>query len=168
MLADQRGLQAIQLRPALQGAQFTIEVLDQFPAEDLDAPVCLTDVVFYSDGKPLNGPWLTQKLKYDPKRAPLLGTWFGGYEGAPDRYLSFFFDGTYRFVYAPYDQPEKEKIFSGAYQVAGSRLTLQLPGKGKVTVRMDAVRGEGGGKGHTLTLEGDVPEQLKEPFRDSP
>jgi hypothetical protein len=165
-LRDQRGFQSVQIRPALQGAQFSLEVLDQFAAEDPEAPVCLTDVVFYSDGKPLNGPWLTQKLKYDRQRAPLLGTWFAGYEGAPDRFLSFYIDGTYRYVYAPYDQPEKEKIFSGTYDVSGSRLVLQVPGKGKVSARMTRATAEDSETQHTLSLEGDLSADFNHTFRD--
>ena len=46
-------------------------------------------MIFYTDGKPLNGAWLTQKLKYDKHRAPLLGTWYAGYEGAA-HYLRVF------------------------------------------------------------------------------
>lgn len=167
-LSDQRGFQAVQLRPALEGAQFTVEVLEQFPAEDPEAPVCVTDIVFYSDGKPLNGPWLTQKLKFDRQRAPLLGTWFAGYEGAPDRFLSFYFDGTYRYVYTPYDQPEKERTFTGGYRVSGNKLTLQLPGKGRVAARLTRTPSDDSEKRHTLTIEGGVPADFEHTFRDHP
>src|SRR5262249_45151494 len=104
MLADHRGLQAVAVNPPLAGAQFMLEIVEEFPAEDPEMPVCITDVIFYSDGKPLNGSWLTQRLKYDKGQAPLLGTWFAGPEGAPDRFLSFFFDGTYRLVFQPFDE----------------------------------------------------------------
>ena len=93
----------VDLQPAARGRAVHLEVLDQFPAEDPDSPVCVTDVVFYSDGKPLNGAWLTQKLKYDKQPRRVMGTWFAGYDGAPDRFLSFFFDGTFRYIYEPFD-----------------------------------------------------------------
>ncbi|HZH03029.1 MAG TPA: hypothetical protein VEY30_04530, partial [Myxococcaceae bacterium] len=147
-----------------------LEVLDQFPAEDLDAPVCLTDLVFYSEGKPLNGPWLTPKLKYDKSQAGVLGTWYGGYEGAPDRFLSFFFDGTYRFTYEPLDSSAKRRTFSGTYDVTGSRLTLEIPGKGKVAGQIDRERRNATAKlSRSLALSGNaLPDELKQAFRDAP
>ncbi|MBI3181246.1 MAG: hypothetical protein HYZ28_03785 [Myxococcales bacterium] len=166
-VADQRGFQPVAINPPLEGSQFTMEVLDQYPAADLDMPVCVTDIVFYSDGKPLNGSWLTQKLKFNKQQAPYLGTWFAGYEGAPDRFLSFFFDGTFRFAYEPLDQgQQKGRAFSGDYEISGSRISLELPGKGKVTarIRRDRLKGK---PGHSLVLEGELPEDLRQTFRDS-
>ena len=97
-----------------------------------------------------------------------LGTWFGGYEGAPDKFLSFFFDGTYRFSVEPYDKPDqKEKVFTGEYDVSGSRLTLEIPGKGRVSARIAREKADKGpNSGHTLVLEGDVPESFKGKYRD--
>jgi hypothetical protein len=87
-VADQRGVQAVPLSPPLEASRVTLEVLDVYPSDDPEASVCITDVVFISDGKPLNGPWMAPKLKYDKSMQPLLGTWFAGYEGAPDRFLN--------------------------------------------------------------------------------
>ncbi|MFL5319499.1 MAG: discoidin domain-containing protein [Myxococcaceae bacterium] len=166
-VADQRGLQAVALNPPLEGAQFTVEVLDVFPAEDIDQPACITDIVFYSDGKPLNGSWLTPKLKYDKATAPLLGTWFAGSEGAPDKFLSFYFDGTYRYVYEPYDRPKDAKTITGEYDVSGSRMTLSVPNKGKVSAGVNREKkGSDGDVVRTLKLDGDLPEELKQTFRD--
>jgi hypothetical protein len=170
-VADQRGLQQVAIRPPLTGAYFSMEILDQYPAEDPESPVCVTDVVFYSDGKPLNGPWLTQKLKYDKQKAPLLGTWFSGYEGAPERFLSFNFDGTYRYDYQPIDQNKKARSFSGDFEVSGNRLVLEVPGKGKVTLKIkrERVGEEGAGSKRVMTFEGkDLPDDLKDTFRDQP
>ncbi len=165
-VADQRGLQAVAINPPLEGAQFSVEILDVYPAEDPDTPACVTDIVFYSEGKPLNGSWLTQKLKYDKNQAPLLGTWFAGYEGAPDRYLSFYFDGTYRYVFDPFDKStQKEKVIAGSYDVSGTRITLEVPGKGKAVIRYVREKDKNG-RGHLLSLDGNVPEDLKQRFRD--
>jgi hypothetical protein len=167
-VSDRRGLQAVQLSPPLKGSHFTLEILEEYPPEDPEMPVCLTDVVFYSDGKPLNGSWLTQKLKYDRQRAPLLGTWFAGYEGAA--VLSFYFDETYRYVYEPLDPEVKGKVITGGYEVTGSRLTLDVPGKGKVmtSVKRERHQDESGAH-HFLTLEGQgLPTDLANTFRDTP
>jgi hypothetical protein len=165
-VADQRGLQAVAVNPPISGSQVTIEVLDMYPAEDPDQPVCVTDIVFYSDGKALNGNWLTQKLKYDKQSSPYLGTWFAGYDGAPDRFLSFYFDGTYRYVFDPFDKNQnKDKLIEGSYEISGSRISLDVPGKGKVSAKIRRDKATKGG-GQVLVLEGDLPEELKQTFRD--
>ena len=165
-VADQRGQQAVPLNPPIVGAEVTIEILDQYPTDDPDAPVCITDIVFYSDGKALNGNWLSSKLKYDKQQAPYLGTWFAGYDGAPDRFLSFFFDGTYRYHYDPFDKDKvKEKVLTGSYEISGTRLVIEVPGKGKVSAKIRSDPRAGGKAGRSLDIEGDVPDDLKQKFR---
>ncbi len=167
-VSDRRGLQAVVLRPPMSGLEFVMDIADQYPAEDPEMPVCITDVVFYSEGKPLNGAWLTQKLKYDRNQNPLLGTWFAGPEGAADRFLSFFFDGTYRFSYEPYDPESKGRSFVGSYEASSSHLHLEIPGKGRsaAKLRRETKERPPGNVRRTLLLEGDLPEDLKQPYRD--
>jgi hypothetical protein len=168
-VADQRGLQAVALNPPMAGAQFVIEVLDIYPADDPESPTCITDIVFYSEGKPLNGAWLTQKLKFDKSRASLLGTWFSGPDGAPDRFLSFFFDGTFRVVHDPYDPQVKDRVLSGGYDASPTRISLALPGKGKVSARIrrdKKTQDPSGAVTQLLVLDGgELPEDLKQSFR---
>ncbi|MHA7629579.1 discoidin domain-containing protein [Corallococcus sp. M7] len=64
---DKRGLQAVPLSQPLFGARFILEVADRFPGAKEDSPVCLTDLVLYSGGKPLNGPALATRYKYDAR-----------------------------------------------------------------------------------------------------
>ncbi|MHB8872833.1 MAG: hypothetical protein ACYC8T_04030, partial [Myxococcaceae bacterium] len=132
--------------------------------DDFDQPVCVTDVVFLSEGKALNGNWLSGKLKFDKQQAPYLGTWFAGYDGAPDRFLSFFFDGTYRYHFDPFDKDkQKEKVLQGSYEISGTRLTLDVPGKGKVHAKIHLEARTKQGK--SVDIEGDVPDDLKRKFR---
>jgi hypothetical protein len=170
-VSDHRGQQAVALNPPLEGARFELDVVDTYPPEDPESPVCMSDVVFYYNGKPLNGPWLTQKLKYDRQRAPLLGTWFGGYAGAADKFLSFFFDSDFRYSYEPYDPANNPHAFNGKYEVAGNRVSFEIPGKGKVvaTVHRGKAQDEAGHTIHTIKLEGkDLPADLQGEFRDRP
>lgn len=169
-LADERGGQGIVLRLPFTGERFTLEVIDQYPAEDPDQPVCLTDVIFVLDGKALNGSWLVPKLKYDREAQPLLGTWYAGHPRTPDHFLSFFFDGTFRYTFEPIDDIRgKPTSLSGSYEVSGSRLTFTLPEKGKVVVKANHDKALKGSKpGFELTLEGDLPPQLKQRFRSVP
>lgn len=167
---DQRGPQTITFNPPLEGARVSLEVLDQYPAEDLDQPVCLTDVIFVSEGKPLNGSWLTTKLKYDKNHAPLMGTWFQGFEGTPDRFLSFFFDGTFRYSFEPHDALRgKDKVLEGGYEASATKLTLEIQGtKGKTALKYSRDESKKAKGGHTLSFEGEVPEDLKGVFRSVP
>jgi hypothetical protein len=168
-VADQRGQQAVSLNPTLQGARFVLEILDTYPPEDPESPICLTDVVFYSHGKPLNGPWMTRQLKYDRSRAPVLGTWFSGYPGAADHFLSFFFDKTYRFSFQPFDPEEKGASFGGNYEVHGNRVTLEVPGKGRVTATLSSQKNEEGQVSRGLTFKGArLPPELAGEYREHP
>lgn len=165
---DKRGLQVVPLRPALLGARFILEVVERFPGAKDDAPLCLTDLVFFSGGKPLNGTFLAPRMKYDARTAPLLGTWFGGLEGAPDRFLSFYVDGTYRFSREPLEGGGPSS-YTGTYTVSGTRLTLDVPKRGRVAVRLKRGDAEGGQTpGATLEVEGPVPEDWGQAFRGQP
>ncbi|MEW5737448.1 MAG: hypothetical protein AB1938_00895 [Myxococcota bacterium] len=162
---DTRGLQTVSLSPPMVGVRFTLEVLDQYPAEDPDQPVCLTDVVFIDAGKPLNGAWMTTKLKYDKHVAQVMGTWFSGHDNTPDRFLSFNYDGTFRYSFEPFDTTRaKEKVVEGKYDVGAGRLTVTIGGK-KYALKYSKDPGK---KGFVLKLEGDLPEDFKGEWRSQP
>lgn len=166
-LEDQRGWQNIVLDPPMVGARFTVEVLDNYPAEDPETPTCLTDVVFIAESRAINGPFLTSKLKYDKAIAGVLGVWFAGYPKTPDRFLAFNFDGTFRYTLEPFE-PERvaPKTIEGTYEVASSRLVLQTGGKRYVLkYSKDPAKK---GPSWVLSFEGDTPEDLKGPFRSAP
>ncbi|GHG82553.1 hypothetical protein [Comamonas sp. JC664] len=164
---DKRGLQAVPLKPALRGARFTLEVSDRFRGANDDAPVCVTDIVFYSGGKALNGTWLAPKLKYNARLAPLLGTWFGGLKGAPHRFLSFYLDGTYSFTEEPLEG-EVSSTVSGAYTLSGDKLSLEVPSIGRVTARFPRGDAEGTrAPDASLEFDGPVPETWGREFRSS-
>lgn len=166
-IADQRGPQTVAIKPPLSGVYFTLEVLERYPAADAAAPACISDVIFSAGGKAKNGPFLASKLGFDAGRARFLGTWYAGLGGAPERFLSFFFDGTYRFVNEPLDG-RNARSFAGAYQVAGSHVKLELPGKGPIEGRLKKGKGDGA-PARTITFQGgDGPEGFTDPFRDSP
>jgi hypothetical protein len=164
---DRPGPQAVRLEPPLMAARLRVEVVDQFPAEEPDQPVCLSDLVFVAGGKPLNGPWLAARLKYDPASAPLLGTWYAGYEGAPDRFLSFHFDGTFRASFEPFDPSARPpRALEGTYDADAGRVVFQVQGRRSV-VTASRVPGKAGGS--ILGLLGSaVPADLQGPWRSVP
>jgi hypothetical protein len=164
---DERGLQAVALNPPLHGTHFTIEILERYPADNLEMPPCVTDLVFYSGGKALNGTWLTPKLKLDRTRAPLMGTWFAGYEGAPDRVLSFFFDGTFKYVFQPFEANTPGKTLTGEYDVNGRHLILDSPKSERLVMQFKREKTDADGvRGQTLQFIDGAPPDLKEVFRD--
>jgi hypothetical protein len=162
-LRDERGLQSVALKTPLTGVEFSVEVLDLFPADDFDQPTCISDVVFYSEGKPLNGGWLAPKLKYDRTLSPLLGTWYAGSPRAPTHFLSLYVDGTWRYAYEPWDAPRDARQLAGTYDVSGSGVTLNLPDGAKLSLRGEKRKG-----GEGVALEGAVPDALKHPWRGQP
>ncbi len=157
------------MNPPIEGARFTVEVLDQFPADDPDSPVCITDLIFVSGGKALSGNWLGTKLKYDKHIATLMGTWFAGYDEAPDRFLSFFFDGTFQYSYEPYDSGKYQpKNVTGDFDASPGRVTFQI-GKTKKVAKMNLGPDPKSKKGaESLVFEGDLPDDLKQTFRSMP
>lgn len=163
-VADVRGLQAVQLNPPVTGAHMKLEVLDSYTTEDPEAPVCITDVVFYSRGKPLNGAWLTSRLKYDRARAPLLGTWFGGDEGAPDHFLAFYVDGTFTLRVEPYDPDKPRQTFRGSFKPTTSSVTFEINGTGRKVARTARTNSADGRK-RKLSFEGSLPEAFRKDWR---
>jgi hypothetical protein len=165
---DRREPQAVPIEPPLSGRSFTLEVLDGFTAEDPLAAMCLADVVPYAGLTALAGPPLRKSLGFQPARAELLGPWYSGPDGAPDRSLTFFLDGTWR--YAP-EGAGKVKPLSGKWGVSSGQVWLTVPGPGKVEARPKVNRrpdAAGAGKAKpfaTLTFDGSVGE-LKQSFRD--
>ncbi len=165
---DERGVQTITFDPPIEGTYFTLEVLDQYPADDPDSPVCLTDVIFVSGGKPTSGAYLGTKLKYDKQTAAVMGTWFAGYDDKPDRFLSFFLDGTFRYSYEPYDTAKYQpKDVVGEYDASPGRVTFQI-GKTKKSAKMNLDANTKGKGGMMLVFEGELPDDLKQTFRSVP
>lgn len=135
----------------------TLEVVEVAPGEGDEKATCLADVIFLSKGKPINGTFLESKLRYDKGRTALMGRWYGGPEGARDKFLDFDFDGTYRYSFRPFDPEVKPVNFSGKYAFDGDRLRLEVPGKGWADVRTAprATRDDAA----VLELEGKVIEK---------
>jgi len=166
-VADTEGMQTVKLDGPLQGQIFTLEVLDVEPAEDPAASACISEVQLVSHGKPVPGP-KKALLKWNPERARLVGTWYAGDEGNPDKSLSFFLDGTWQFRTAVYDEPTRPKTTTGTWALDRKGLSMKAPGsgKGRVTTEIET-KADAHGKGRTtLQLKGGVPAALRVVFRD--
>jgi hypothetical protein len=164
-LEDRLGPQTVQLAQPMRGKNFSLEVLDSFAAEDPLTPACLGDVLPFAGATPLAGTVLRKWLVYQPGRTEVLGLWYGGPDGAPDRTLTFFLDGTWRSL--PEGPSGRVKPLAGKWGTKAGAVWLTSPGTGKVEARPKVnVQTDATGRPLiTLTLEGQVGE-LKQTFRD--
>lgn len=149
VLADSTEPQAFKLETPIEAERVTLEIVAVERGVGEDDAACLTDVVFLSGGKPLNGAMLSG-LRYEKGRAQLMGTWYAGPAGARDRFLDFYFDGTFRYSHRPFDPEEKGAEIDGDYAFDGEKLRLKL-GKAWVEVKA-APRAKG--EERILELEG--------------
>ena len=168
-VADTEGLQSVKLDVPLQGTFFSLEVLDVEPADDPAMPACVSEVQLVSHGKPLANP-PKKLLGWNAGRSALLGTWYAGDEGSPDRSLSFFVDGTWLSRTVVYGEPTHPKTVSGPWGLDKQGLWMKAPSAGKAAVQpIQETKADARGKPRsTLQLSGPVPPDLKVIFRDRP
>jgi hypothetical protein len=168
--ADTEGIQSVKLDVPLQGTFFALEVLDVEPADDPAMPACISEVQLVSHGKPLAAP-PKKLLGWNAARSALLGTWYAGDEGSPDRSLSFFVDGIWQSRTVVYGEPTRPKTVSGQWgfdKKAG--LWMKAPGSGKASVKpIQETKADARGKPrNSLQLSGNLPADLRITFRDRP
>ena len=164
-VADTEGIQSVKLDAPLQGAVFTLEVLDVEPAEDPAAPACISEVELVSHGKPIPHP-KKALLQWNPDRARLLGIWYAGDESNPDQSLAFFIDGSWLYRAVVYDEPTRPKTIAGTWGLDKKGLWMKAPGsgKGRVTPQVET-KSDPRGKGRsTLQLKGGVPARCASSF----
>ncbi|MGI5860789.1 MAG: NADase-type glycan-binding domain-containing protein [Myxococcales bacterium] len=145
-LSDAQRPQEIKLGKPLEAERVVVEIQEVFRGEGEEDATCLTDLVFVSGGKPLNGPALAGKLGSREGAIPLMGSWYSGLEGAPERFLDFYFDKTFRYQHKPFDPEEPGEEIHGEYAFDGKRLRLKPSGKDWVeaTVRLTAEESKDG------------------------
>lgn len=134
------------LKPAMRGERFTVTVLQVGPANTrstLPANVaCLADVMLYHKKKPFGGNLAPAKLRFNKHRDKLLGRWAGGPLGAPEKFLTFAIDGTWRWVYKPILGGTGRKL-AGEYRFRGNRLLMRKGETGRwadVRFRHDLIK----------------------------
>ncbi len=128
ILADNRELQSYKFDPPIEGERLFFEIAAVYRGSAEGAVTCLSDIVFVNNGKPIDGPFLADKLGYDRGRAQVMNMWASGPEGTPEKFLSLYYDGTFHFRYVPIDPDVQGKRLSGEYRYEGGRLLLKYPG----------------------------------------
>ena len=137
-LSDKRDRQEIQLSPPIRGHYVDLTIGAVAGSSNL---TCMTGIIFHNaDGRALNGSWMAGNLKYDRTLSPLLGVWAGGQLAAPERFLTLFVDGTYRYLYNPHDPASEPFDRRGSYRVSAGRLQLQMGGQWQ-SIRFNHVTG---------------------------
>jgi hypothetical protein len=166
-VADTEGVQTVKLEGPLQGTTFALEVLDVEPGEDPASPACVSELQFVSHGRPLPAP-PKKLLHWNADRAGLLGTWYAGDEGAPDRSLSFFVDGTWVYRVVPPGEPSRQRTVTGQWGMDQRGLWMKAPGSARGHVQTTReLQADAHGKAHpTLKLTGGVSSELRVTFRD--
>jgi hypothetical protein len=166
-VADTEGVQTVKLETPLQGTNFALEVLDVEPGEDPAMPACLSELHFASHGRVFAAP-AKKLLHWNPDRAALYGTWYSGDEGAPDKSLSFFVDGSWLYRSVPPGEPTRGRTLSGQWGMEKHALWMKTPSaaRGHVQATRES-QADAHGKPRTiLKLSGGVSSELKVPFRD--
>jgi hypothetical protein len=103
------------------------------------------------------------------ERAALLGTWYAGDDGAPDRSLSFFVDGTWMSRTVVYGEPTRPKVVTGQWGFDKKSLWMKAGStKGPVKPIQETKADARGKPRTTLQLSGGLPADLKVTFRDRP
>jgi hypothetical protein len=166
-VADTEGVQTVKLDTPLQGTNFALEVLDVEPGEDPAMPACVSELQLVSHGRALAAP-AKKLLRWNPDRAALYGTWYAGDEGAPDKSLAFFVDGTWMYRSVPPGEPTRSRTLSGQWGVEKHALWMKAPGsaRGKVQATRESQADARGKLRTILQLSGGVSSELRVPFRD--
>jgi hypothetical protein len=128
ILADNREPQSYKFDPPIEGERLFFEIGDVYRGASSDGVTCISDIVFVTNGKPLDGPFLAEKIGYDSGRAQVMNMWASGPEGTPEKFLSLYYDGTFHFRYVPIDPDVKGKQLAGEYRYEGGKLLLKYSG----------------------------------------
>jgi hypothetical protein len=95
------------------------------PDSKLDKDVaCLADVLLYFKNRLFGGKSSSDRLHYDPVRDRLLGPWSGEPFGAPEKFITFFLDGTWEWTFKPLLGGAGARDF-GEYRFRGAQLLMR-------------------------------------------
>ncbi len=116
------------LQPPMRGERFTITIVEVGGPNTGSAlkndVACLADVMLFYKKKPFGSNLAATKLRYNKYRDKVLGRWAGGPLGAPEKFLTFAIDGTWRWTYEPMLGGSSKKL-NGEYRFRGNRLLMR-------------------------------------------
>ena len=127
-LEDKQGSQTLNFDPTLATNRLVLKLKAGFRGSG-KRHTCISDIVFYKGGRPLNGKHLKAHVKRSKKQVAFLDTWVSGPDNARDRELIFGVSGTYRFLYIPNDPQETDIRKTGSWRMQGKNPTIKVGGK---------------------------------------
>jgi hypothetical protein len=127
-LEDKPGSQTLSFDPTLATDRLVLKLTAGYRGTG-KRHTCISDIVFYKGGRPLNGKQLKSHVKKIRKSIGFLDTWVSGPEYARDRELVFGVSGTYRFLYIPNDPQETALRKTGAWRLEGKNPAIRVGDK---------------------------------------
>jgi len=115
-LADKLGPQPLDFDPPISTRRLVIEMLAGFRGKD-KRHICISDIVFYSGKRALNGKKLRPFIKKSNTFFDFLDTWVSGPEYGKNRELVLGVRKTYTFAYVPSDPMEQAVMLNGAFRI---------------------------------------------------
>ena len=123
-LEDKQGSQTLSFDPTLATDRLVLKLKAGFRGSG-KRHTCISDIVFYKSGRPLNGKHLKNHVKKARKHFDFLDTWVSGPDYARDRELILGVSGTYRFLYIPNDPQETSLRKTGNWRMEGKKPAIK-------------------------------------------
>jgi hypothetical protein len=127
-LEDKQGAQTLNFDPALATDRLVLKLKAGYRGSG-KRHTCISDIVFYKGGRPLNGKQLKGHVRKGKKVIGFLDTWVSGPDYARDRELVFGVSGTYRFLYIPNDLQETPLRRTGNWRMDGKNPAIKMGAK---------------------------------------
>jgi hypothetical protein len=127
-IEDKQGPQNLSFDPTLNTDRLVLKLRAGYRGSG-KRHTCISDIVFYQGGRPLNGKQLRAKVKKGRRVIDFLDTWVSGPDYARDRELIFGVTGAYRFLYIPNDPQETSLRKTGSWRMQGKNPAIRLGGK---------------------------------------
>jgi len=127
-LEDKPGSQTLRFDPTLASDRLVLKLKAGYRGSG-KRHTCISDIIFYKGGRPLNGKQLRGHIKKSKKVLSFLDTWVSGPDYARDRELVFGVSGTCRFLYIPNDLQETAMRRTGNWRVEGENPAIKMGDK---------------------------------------
>jgi hypothetical protein len=124
-LADKNGSQSLSFDPAISTRRLTLELQAGFRGKS-KRHSCISDIIFYSGRRALNGKKLKPFIANSTAFIDFLDTWISGPEYGKNRELVLGIKKTYTFAYVPSDPMEQAVNLKGDFRIKNGALELKV------------------------------------------
>ena len=167
-LKDTGDLQLLELSEPARGRRVVVEILETYPGEKDDSPVCLAEVSLRNKNRELTGDVAARARALNTPSRRLLHEWHDDLS-APSRTLIFNVDGTFTYRYAPLLEERAPSKVKGKWLADGDTVALEVGGKSYLMKTTLTKVADEGGTTVELALSGDGPDKsMAASFRPAP